>query len=482
MTKVSSVTSTDAPEFQRSGQQPGRFALAVPLLILGLLAVPLLINPGVFATFEETYLTPRLWWLYSIVLPAALLTVSNWVPRWQAAQLLLGLLAAWLVWQTLSVAVTGAGWNGWWGYPQRADGVLMHVLYGLLVLCGWQWRHNDPQWAPAFARSVLCGGALLALTNIAQQLHLAGVPNANAFSGVMPTTMGGTLGNRGYLGGALACYLPLCLWSWQVLGHNSGTSSTSARRWAHLFPALAVMLVTWGWLGSFTRGAWLAGALSLGWWAVLQYRQRQCGLLRRWWLPLLAGLGLFAGTTAVFGNARTFTPNGKQGLLAGSGREALWKAAALGIEQQPAFGWGTPALFRVMNIQPLEELAWESGYSGTPISPRMNAADESPTFRIRQADGRVQTVSNFPDKVHNEYLDHALTYGLPAALLLCTLLILGIWNSRTAPGISAALLAYGLYLLTWPDSIRFSPLLWFVLGLAWAQGVRPAHPISGRAL
>ncbi len=443
---------------------PGRFSLAVPLLLGTLFAVPLLINPGAFSSFDETYLSPRLWLIYAIVLPCALLLLGHFRVSWQLPRMLLALLGGFLLWLTLSVLVTGAGWPGWWGQTDRADGVLMHAVYILLALCGWRLGTADPEWRPKFSAALLIGGGLLALTNIAQQLHLAGIANEYALSGVAATPFGGTLGNRGYMGGALALLLPGSLWA---MSYVPARYQRAAQ--------LAVMLVAWGWLGAFTRGAWLAGALGLGWVAYFGRPSRQV------WFPVLAGILAFAIVTPLYDNARQLSldSSGGQELTDNSGRTVLWNSALYGIKHKPVFGWGTPALHRVMSVRPPLDLLRENGnLNVTGYRVVQQNSRSAPIFLVTYQGGKKERVMiNNVDKVHNEYLDYALTYGLPAALLFVTLLGWAVWSGRTAaPGLSAGLIGYALFLCTWPEIIRFAPIAWFMLGLSLAAGARQNQP------
>lgn len=422
----------------------------MPLLLASLFAVPLIINAGVFGTFEETYLLPRLYWLYGIVLPSALLLLLNW--PLVAGRRRLWLIAALLGWLVLSALSRGGAWADWWGHPQRADGVLMHGLYALLAWAAWQWGQRDAAWPRKLALAVLLGGGLTALTGVLQQLHLMGVPNGNAFSGVSATPFGGTLGNRGYMGGAMALLLPLGLWGMTLLERRQ-------RPWA----LAANVLMLWALLGSITRGAWLAGLLAVV--ALLWLTRGRWG--KGWRTALLTGAAFFTVSLYAFDNMRAFG-EGEFGLLGGSGRAPLWNSALVGIEQRPVFGLGNLGLYEAMNSRSADELFRESGIPGTLTSGFLNTdPTQPPSMDYRTPEGQKKNLTLSISKVHNEYLDYALTYGLPATVLFVSLLLSGIWRSAAArPALSAALVGYATYLLTWPDVVRFAPIAWFVLGLA----------------
>ena len=127
-----------------------------------------------------------------------------------------------------------------------------------------------------------------------------------------------------------------------------------------------------------------------------------------------------------------------------------------------------------MTTIPDEELLWENQVIPSRFKSIKRVTYDPlhpPEFRLVNQDGKVETVILPINKVHNEYLDYALTYGVPAALLFMAVLGRAIWSSRlVAPGMAAALIAYGVYLATWPEIIRFAPLAWFLLGVALAAG------------
>ena len=337
----------------------------------------------------------------------------------------------------------------------------MHLVYGIVLLSGVVVIGSAGQgWKGRLLPWLLGLGAATAAWNVAQQLHLVGVINAEAYTGVVATPFGGTLGHRGYMGGYMALLLPVALWL--------GAGLPKARQgWV----ALAVTLIAWAWLGSATRGAWLAGGAGLLCLLVLQRRFAW----RQWW-PVALGALLFAGSNAVFHNSRELSLNGENGqaLADSSGRTVLWNSAVLGIRQKPLLGWGTPSLLQAMNARPSAQLLAENGIRDVKSIRKLNRSDEDlPAFQVTYTSGKRERVllGGGVDKVHNEYLDYALTYGLPVALAFIGLLGWAIWSGRAAaPGLSAGLVAFAVYLFTWPEVIRFAPIAWFFMGAALAAG------------
>lgn len=430
------------------------YSNAITLLLFTLFTLPLIINSTISLSFDEVYLWPKVLWNYAVILPSALLVIwqGRAVLKDRAMKPLYLLLAVWAAWLMVSSVSNGAGWPGWWGAPDRADGVLMHLLYAVVLLAGLTWARTQANVLNTFGKAALIGGALLASTNILQQLGVMGVPGEGAISGVSATLFGGTLGNRGYLGGALALLLPVAVAAVRRSSHWS---------WAWS----AVVLISWAWAGSFTRGAWLAGGLGLVWLAV-RLRRR---VVVRAWLAVALGITLCLGTAELRGAGRSFSA-ATQDLTDSSGRGVLWHSALLGIQERPLLGWGTPALWQAMNARPERDLLIEFGTRDVTQIQRLNTQDQqAPSFFVTHNDGRREKAVLSINKVHNEYLDYALTYGIPALLLFTALMIWAVWSGRSwAPGVSAGLVAYAAYLMTWPEIIRFAPIAWFMAGLALA--------------
>ena len=442
--------------------QKASHSFAFILLLFALFSLPLVINPVVAMSFDEVYLHPKLLWIYAVILPAALLVVWEGRAhlRWTVATGLLAALAGWLTLVSLTVRPFQLALSG---PADRGDGLLMHLIYVATALAGWVWWQTGSVNRASLLRFAACGGGLLALTNILQQLHLIGIPGEGAWQGVSATLLGGFQGNRGYLGGTVALLLPLVL---------SGRFPREKAQSTLLF--ISGVLLAWALIGSATRGAWLAGALgllTLAWW----------GHFRSLWKPVLTGLALFAGSSVVMPHliegkyvaSRSFGDQ-SQALTDSSGRGGLWSIALKGVLEKPVLGWGAPALWRVMITIPDEELLRENQVTPSRFKSIKRVTYDPlhpPEFRLVNQDGKVETVILPINKVHNEYLDYALTYGVPAALLFMAVLGRAIWSSRlVAPGMAAALIAYGVYLATWPEIIRFAPLAWFLLGVALAAG------------
>ncbi|QLG09544.1 O-antigen ligase family protein [Deinococcus sp. D7000] len=406
-------------------------------------------------SFDEVYLWPKIWWIYGVVLPSAIAVIwsRRYLLRAQKTPPLLFLLTTFLGWLTLSTVINGNRAMTWWGAADRADGLVMHLVYSVALLAGWMLTQERTAYQKSLNVLVI-GGSLLAMWSLTQQLGLIGVIGEGAFQGVIATPAGGPLGQRGYMGGLLALLLPVAV--------MTAGRATRMGWWAFAGAAL----ITWALAGAYTRGAWIAGIAGVGWLAVWGWRT----FPKRVWLALPLGLCLFITTINTREPVREF--NGSKGLLDGSQRTVLWNSALYGIAQRPVFGWGAPAVWRVINIRPVNEILLEQEAQGVVSAKRLSlAVNEMPSISVRLTDGSRHIVQTPVNKVHNEYLDYALTYGIPAALMFIVLLSWAIWSSRRAAfGLSAALVAYAVYLLTWPEIIRFAPIAWFMMGICLALG------------
>lgn len=427
------------------------------LFLLTLIILPLIISPALTLSFDDVYLQPKIVWLYGAVLPSAGLVIwlGHRALKISGARPLMLLLVMFLGWLAISAWLTDNWEVTWWGPRDRADGVAMHALYGLVLLAGWVLYHQEV--TQIRVRNVFAiGGVLLALWSLGQQLSVIGVVGGNSIQGVVATVAGGPLGHRGYMGGALALLLPSAL----MVMRRSGRAAW----WSWVGAAL----ITWALAGTYTRGTWLAGIAGVGWLAIWGWRR----LPVRVWLAVPIGLCLFASTFALREPVRDFS--GAKGLLDGSQRTVLWNSAFYGIVQRPIFGWGALGVWRAMAARPTSELLREQEVTNVVTAHRLSrSADEMPAIAVTFSDGKRGVVRTPVNKVHNEYLDYALTYGIPGALMFTVLLGWAIWSGRMlAPALSAGLVAYAVYLLTWPEVIRFAPIAWFMMGICLASGKR----------
>ncbi len=415
------------------------------LLLLSVCLLPLLINPTITLNFDEVYLWPKLWWIYGVVLPSA--AGVFWTYRRQVDGKALVFFGVFIGWLTLAALLTDPS-KSLLGSSLRADGILMHGVYVLVALAVFAWLRAEPLDASRRLEQAFSWLTVpLSLLVLLQHFGLLGVFGSGAISGVAPTVAGGTLGNRGYMGGLLALLLPFAA-MWFI-------------RRPVVWRGLALFLLAAAIAATLARGAWVAALLGYLIWTL------GTGNWRTWRVHLPLVLGIMLPFVPLTQGQPTKALN-----LDNSGRGVLWQSAIFGIRERPLFGWGADGVIRAMHARPasmvLQELGWAPGtYSKSEVSPSRTEY----SALLTKPDGKRVLVGTSIDKVHNEYLDYAVSYGIPAALLFAALLALGIWRSyRVAPAYAGALVAYAVYLLTWPEVIRFAPLAWAVLGGALAVG------------
>lgn len=141
----------------------------------------------------------------------------------------------------------------WWGAADRADGLVMHLVYSVALLAGWMLTQERTAYQKSLNVLVI-GGSLLAMWSLTQQLGLIGVIGEGAFQGVIATPAGGPLGQRGYMGGLLALLLPVAV--------MTAGRATRMGWWAFAGAAL----ITWALAGAYTRGPGSRGLLVLAGW------------------------------------------------------------------------------------------------------------------------------------------------------------------------------------------------------------------------
>lgn len=412
--------------------------------------MPLIINPGLFLYVDPIYLYPKIWWIYIVLMPSSIAIIfqKGYSTKNIYSKIILGLFVLLLIaglwhWKDSK--------SVWLGAQNRGDGILMHWSYLIVLISGISIAYRIS--IQVFSHFMVVGASILATTAVLQQIDIVGVPGID-LSGTSATVAGGTLGNRGYMGGALALLLPLTIWL--------------ARNRPGLWSYTGLIIVSWGLSATMTRGAWIAGLAGV----CVLWITRQLTL--KVILMLSAGIALSLAPAFFLPDApmRSFSGSSPAAILTNnSGRTVLYRSALIGIAERPLLGWGGNALWKVMAERSDQELLAEGGAPAHVRAERRDfGVNAPPSFILTLPSGEKQWFFLPVNKVHNEYLDYALTYGIPAAVLFTLLLGYGIWNAwTTAPVLSACLVAYGVYLLTWPEVIRFAPIAWFLLGLALAQ-------------
>jgi O-antigen ligase len=436
---------------------------AALLFLLALFALPLVINPVISLNFNDVFLNIKAIWVLAVILPtAAYLVYQN---RSEIDRRVALLFAFWLGWMMLADIVNIRGWLAITGAPDRLQGLPVYLTYGLVALAAYLWSRREVQTGEQFVKALSCLVIPLGTYVALQYYGVAGVISVNATSGVVATIAGATLGQRGYLAGCIALLLPLV--------------ATSAAR-SH-WGLLCVFLAGFSLTASLTRGALLAAAIGYIIW-LIQGNTRQYAVHAVLLLGLLTPLPhLTAGQVSL----RDFgTGTGQQKLTDDSARSPMWNTALYGIQRHPFFGWGPGQLLDVMAQRPdsqlLNELKVQT--SGRTFTPFPRTVGGPLQWRVTGKNEKPFMVAQSVNAVHNEYLEYAFTFGVPAALAFCALYLTGFLRAwKRLPWAAASLAAYLVYLLTWPETVRFAPLAWAILGFALASSLN-AILLSRRSL
>ncbi len=333
----------------------------------------------------------------------------------------------------------------------------VYLTYAATMLGVFGWIRLNPQaqrHVPKLAWMVLPLGLYAA----GQYYGLLDVPGGPKDIGVAALDVGTTMGHRGYFAGLLAVVLPLAL------------QYAKQSRWG----CLLVFLMAFSFAASLSRGPILGAVAAYLYWVVVGRNWRVWGVHLALTLGVAATLPTLTAhqmsTRALGGSGQAVSDN--------SDRTVLWNSALKGVRERPLLGWGQGQLINIMATRPdaalIEEKKIDTGQQRLTRMPRM--PDQAITWRVSKAGQRDELIVHTTNAVHNEYLEYALNFGIPAALAFAALLVLGIWRGRFLPWAGASVLAYAVYLLTWPETLRFAPIAWAVLGVALAAPTRTLSP------
>lgn len=191
------------------------------------------------------------------------------------------------------------------------------------------------------------------------------------------------------------------------------------------------------------------------------------GLRKRYWLLLISFVLLFGAVNLLAGNsyldrvvsiakdAGQAMQDDDQSGAAGSGRWKLWEIALPLVTKNPVFGSGPDTLRYVFD---------QDAYRRYTKIPDI-----------------------IVDKAHNEYLQIAITMGIPSLvfyLLFLSAILRGIWKSMWKSegeqqlflaGFFALIIAYAVQAFFNISVVPVAPFFWFILGIGarWSQGDEP---------
>jgi len=366
-------------------------------------------------------------------------------------------LVAFLGWAMLATVFSLHRQTSLLGRYNRYEGLITLLAYGLLFFLAVQTVTTYAQ-RRALLRTAVLTGSLVALYGVAQYLGLEPTQwgdilweRARSFS---------TLGNPELLGGYLVLVLPLAL--------ALALSEPDARRRAAYL--LAFLLILTCLVTSFTRGAWIGGAVALLAVGFAAGRMRvRLEAVDLGAFVLAAGLGLVVTLRSlrspdeVTNVARRLASIFSFGEGSGQTRGEIWQAALRAIGERPLLGYG-PDTFRFVfrRYQPAEYIR-DAGH--------LSVADNAHSYPLHLA-----SAVGIPGA--------ALFYGLFGAGLALTA---GRAFRRQAPpamlllaGLWAAVAGYLVHLLFGLSVVGASGLFWVFFGLLMAPTARARAVQTGR--
>ena len=442
-----SPPSASAPKPPRAGR--GGF------LVAAVAAIPLVFLPSGSLGGETVFLVPKLCWLAFVVVPGAL-----WLARRSIVSLRpLAIPAALVAWMFAASAFHPHRAISVFGRAERLDGALPHLGLLIAALGGAALLASGQR--VSLGRALAATGTALAAIVILQRFGVIGNltdPGASITLADMP---GATIGNRGYAACLVAGLLPF------ALEQAMTTVRTRSRSWAASGFSMAVAVgLAW------TRGASVAAVAGLAVFAISQRNRRGRAVLAS--TLALAGLllGSLTSASALGHNAET-ADRAHAFSAADSGRKPLYAASVWGIRHQPMIGYGGGGVLRAMQaLPPATVLTW-AGLPTRDAQRSVESNDQRLVLLSTNPNGTPSRYENITTKAHNELLDYAVSYGLPAAVLAALTMAMALWRSRRDAALCGAITAFAVGLLTWPQVMRTAPVLWCLLGLALAMGRQP---------
>lgn len=445
-----------------------RFKVWSTTLIGFIFVYPLLLVPS--ATSEGSYNTPRLILLLLVGLVALVQEKTRATYRdpfilFLLAHVLLALLST-----ALHPDPDGSIFS-LVGSEERGDALLYQLGLTLIGIFAYGTLRHRPAALRSLAVTFLVVGALESVVVMFQRfgydvlVWLIGHPGRNFISG--------TIGHPGMVAGLL---LPTLL-------VGLGLYFFGVRR--HVWVLVLLFIVAIGIGVTANRSSYFALLAVL----VLVVLQRRtlgtlalCALLAvsvygaKNYLPIASG-----GTSGSYTNTTTL-----------STRLMIWQLALDAIPLipgEPFIGGGADAfqltLVRDVPIEKLAplmrlELAWPDDHILTGIHPLYQPDQPlrswSYLYTFEDTDGNPvepQAHQVNLDRAHNFLLDRVLAYGVLDALIWLLLYGIAIWRGLRAQGalergLAWALLAVGIYYLTWFPVIQVEPLHLIMVAALWA--------------
>ena len=209
---------------------------------------------------------------------------------------------------------------------------------------------------------------------------------------------------------------------------------------------------------TYNRSSWL-GMVML---AVLAARSHG----QQWKRLIFAlALGLSLGLFLVGKHTRGGAPRALENPGTLEARFYYWLSAVRGIAKRPLFGWGGGAYYmhwsEFLSDEELGLFFEKHGYS--------LVAHGKYFFLLETPDGKriLQRITGW--KAHNQFLDVALMWGTPGALIYILLLLYLVPRIKTGDPSAIAVLAYHIFLLFWFMPMEAGFTVWALWGVAFGK-------------
>lgn len=204
--------------------------------------------------------------------------------------------------------------------------------------------------------------------------------------------------------------------------------------------------------------------------------------LRRPGRSLVAALIVAAGIGSGFLVSDAAPPSTTQGQrdLSDSAslgtRQYLWESALGGIAARPVTGWGggnvfSSAWYRFLPFEDLERyLQLEFGFLGL-----RDVIDDSgilPLYVIEEPDGQSRFFTLSKLRVHNQFLDMAVMWGLVGLLLYLALFIIAFRNALSLQPAALGIFGVHAFFMLWFSTVHLEGVLWVAWALACLPQVR----------
>ncbi len=413
---------------------------------MGLALLPLVVLPDSSLGGESVFLVPKLMWLAVVLVPSALALAWGTLVRIRV----LGVPALLVAWMFVASFAHDDPWRSLAGRVERYDGALAHLGLLACALGGAALAAHGRR--ASLGTALALSGLIVSLVSFAQRLGVFPSLASQQKSILLVDMPSSLIGNRGYTACFVAAMLPFVM-ERGLLARGRPRMAWSAG------VAVCALAIGLGW----TRGASLA---AIG--AAIAFVAASRGTrTRAAVLAAIAAVGLVIGTAAVPTDGDASASRSLS--TADSGRGVLYRASLAGIGNNPVFGLGAGGVLHALfDAPPDTVLRWAHiDASDARVDPTSNPGHVIITGSGN--DGSEVRYENITTKSHNELLDYAVSFGLPAALFAAMTFVLALFRARRDAAVFASLVGAAVAMLTWPQVMRTAPVLWAVLGFALAQ-------------